>query len=204
MTNKQIEQFSQAAVETEAKLQQALAYAGVFEVTDAASYEQAFAMIRQARAEVERLQAEADQITKPLLAVIAHVKSLIDPKIQAAEAFDRVLRQKAVTYAAGAQQRQAAAHAEAQKVLAAQPTVAAEREAVAMVEAAAVPKVQGVFYRTDYCYEVTDESLLEEPFVKKVADKNACGAYAKLHKGNPEASRPGLRLFVKQTPVVRG
>lgn len=203
-SNQQIITLSEKSRETETKLQQALAYASVFEVTDATSYNEAFTMIRQAREEVARLEAEAEAITKPLLAVIEHVRSLIDPKIQAAEAFDRVLRQKAATYAAGTQQRQAEAHAAAQQLLAASPTPAVEREAVARVEAAAVPKVEGVFYRTDFCYEVTDEKLLEDAFVKRVPDKTSCQAYAKLHKGDPAASRPGLRIYSRQTAVVRG
>ena len=190
--------------ETQQKLQNALAYAQTYAVVDAETYAQAFELIRLSKQEVARLQAEADALTKPLYEVIERINAMVSPRLQAASAFEQQMRAKAVQYSLETEARKHAAVQAAQVVLAAPVDDTAARQAFASIEAASVPKVQGVSYRTDYVYEVTDESLLEDCFVKRVPDKAACAAYAKLHKGDPAANRPGLAISSVKRAVVRG
>lgn len=193
----------------QSQIEAGLRYAQSYVVDSQEAYAHAFEIIRQARERAADLKTDLDEIRAPLKQVIDYVEASAVPKIAAFAEVERQLKLKATAWHNGEQERlrltAQAAQAALQAAVAAPTPVnqALQRQTIEAVSTAHVAPVLGVYYTDVPTYEITNEELLEDQFVTVTPNKAACLAYARAHKGDEKASRPGLRIYTKQQQTVR-
>ena len=159
------------------------------EIASVADYAAAAETTAELKARREAVDARRRSWVDPLNVVIRSINAAFKPAIDALEGAERALRDKIVAYS----DRQASAHEEAVREIAAAPTQAGRAEAHARLSEAVVPRVEGLALVETWDGEVMDASKLPREYL--VPDVRKLLEATRAAGGDPKI--PGWRAIRK-------
>lgn len=166
-------------------------------ITDTPTYESAAGRLREIKARMKALEDERKAITRPLDASKKRIINLFRPVVESYQAAEKKIKAAMVAYDNVLEEKRRKEQEELEKIQAQAESAGIEIEEITVAEP---ERPQGISYREDWKFEVTDIEALPKKYM--IPDEKTLAEIARSTKGLVEI--PGVKFYPVKTPIARG